>query len=387
MKFQDVCGQRSIINKLIQNVQKGRIAHALMFTGDEGTGTLAIALAYAQFLNCTNRIYYQNPLQEIIGDSCGTCPSCSKIQKLIHPDLHFALPLNETKSGKKLTTIDVMPQWRQFIQTYSPYASLQAWYDFLEMKKQGIISAEECNNIINTLQYKTFEAEYKIMIIWMIEKLYPTAAPKLLKILEEPPDKTVFLLISANPEQVIDTIRSRAQIIQLLQIKTNEAAEYISTHYNLNKEQAVRIADQYHNNLSEIIEFLKNKDTRETWMPLFIDWMRVCYRQNTQLIADFTEKLKQITPEQLKLFLDFCTSQIRNAWIFHLNPSLRKGYHHDYQEFYEKFSKFIHQNNVELLCSHFHKAIQDIERNANTTILLIDLSFQIAFTLRIPQKD
>lgn len=382
MKFENVCGQRLIINRLIENTAKNRIAHAQMFVGNSGLGSLAIPIAYAQYLNCTNRITYNTPYLGLIGDSCGTCPSCIKSQKLIHPDIHFAVPLNETKTHKKIITSDILPQWRNFILSYSPYASLQDWYDFLEIKKQGIISAEECNNIITTLNYKAYEGTYKIMIIWMIEKLYPTAAPKLLKIIEEPPDHTIFLLISANPLQVIETIRSRVQIIQLHQLKINETVEFLIKNFKTDKEYAVTLADQCQNNISEIIDILQGKDIKKTFMAMFIDWMRVCYRQNTSLIVDLVEKIKNLSVEQIKQFIEFSLIQIRNAWITKYHQQLRLGYYKEHTDFYEKFSNFINNENIIQLYDLLNKALADIERNANITILLTDLSFQISQVLR-----
>ena len=207
MQFRNIIGQNAIIERLSQSVDFDRLSHAQLIVGPEGSGTLAIALAYAQYINCTDKRD---------GDSCGVCSSCRKIEKLIHPDLHFVFPVAATASITKNPVSDnFIEKWREFV-LKNPYQTLNEWLTFIEVEnKQGGIQKSESSEIIRKLNLKTYEADYKIMLIWMAEKMNETCANKLLKILEEPPAKTVFLLIAENTEYMLQTILSRTQTVRL----------------------------------------------------------------------------------------------------------------------------------------------------------------------------
>jgi DNA polymerase III subunit delta' len=203
MFFKDVIGQQKIKERLIHSVKEQRISHALMFTGPEGTGKLALALAFAQYVSCRNRDE---------NDSCGECPACRKYQKLAHPDLHFVFPVFPTKTIKKPVSDDFLPKWREMIHK-TPYFTLSQWLGFIENENaQGFIYERESDSIMRKLNLKSFESEYKVMIIWLPEKMHAACSNKLLKLIEEPPSKTLFLLITEDEESVISTIRSRTQL-------------------------------------------------------------------------------------------------------------------------------------------------------------------------------
>ena len=380
MRFSDIAGQKAAIHRIVQNVQKGRISHAQMIVGREGVGSLAVALAYAQFVNCTNKQFYENG--ELPGDSCGTCPSCLKSEKMIHPDIHFVVPVNETKAIKKRITREFLVQWRNFILNGTPYADLNQWYEFIEMEKQGLINVDECNEILNTLNYKTYESEYKIMIVWMIEKLYYSAAPKLLKILEEPPAKTLFLLVSDHPQQVLDTIMSRVQLLKLSPLKASEIAEYLEKKYQTETQKAFRLSDTYDRNLSAIIEALHNEDDSEVFMNKFIEWMRVCYKQTSRDILDQANDFKNLGREKQKQFLHFALSQIRNAWVHHYSSKLKHRHDPEKDAFYQNFGKYLNNNNIQLICAELEQAAYAVERNANQKILFTDMTLKMGMFLR-----
>jgi len=207
LKFADVIGQQQVKSQLLKTVKNNRVSHAQLFLGQAGIGKLGLAIAYAQYINCTNK-------QE--DDSCGVCPSCVKYEKLIHPDLHFIFPTATTERVEKPKSKDFVSEWRELILDRNGYISIADWYGKIGIeRKRAIINARDCNDIIQTLSYKSFEAEYKVMIIWMVEKLFHSAAPKLLKILEEPPDKTLFILVAENQESMLKTILSRTQLIKV----------------------------------------------------------------------------------------------------------------------------------------------------------------------------
>lgn len=381
MKFADIAGQKEIINRIVSNVRDGRISHAQLFTGTEGSGSLALALAYAQFVNCTNKQYFSDDV-ELHGDSCGECASCLKSNKLIHPDLHFVFPINETKSVKKGISRDFMPNWRQFLSEKSPYVTLNQWFEFIDMEKQGIISAEECNEILNTLSYKTYEGEYKIMIIWMIEKLYYSAAPKILKILEEPPDKTLFLMVSNNPGQVLDTILSRVQILKLPRLKALEITEYLEKNHSTETQFNIRLADKYDNNLATILEAMNQEDKTSDYMSRFIDWMRACYKQDTRLILEQSVFFRELGREKQKQYLQFALSQIRNAWVNHISRNLLHFHDPEQKDFYQNFGKYLNHSNISGISSELEKASYGIERNGNQRFIFIDTSLKIGNFLK-----
>jgi DNA polymerase-3 subunit delta' len=382
MRFSEIAGHREVINRVVQNIQKGRISHAQMIAGVEGSGGLAMALAIAQFVNCTDRIIFEEE-SPLLADSCGKCPSCLKSMKLIHPDIHFVVPVNETKQSKKRITRDYLPQWREFLKEFSPYAALKQWYEFIEMEKQGIISAEECNEILNTLNYKSYESEYKIMIIWMIEKLFYSAAPKILKILEEPPDKTLFLLVSDQPQQVPETILSRVQLVKLRKLSVSEIIDYLSMKYGTESDVAVRLSDRHDRNLSSVIDSLRNADDTEENMKLFMDWMRVCFRQNTQEVLNMANDFRNLGREKQKTYLLFVLSQIRNAWVRNYSGRLMHLYDSENNDFYGNFGKYLHSGNIGLITKELEDALFAVERNANQRILYTDVSMRIGYYLRL----
>ncbi|MBR6559671.1 MAG: DNA polymerase III subunit delta', partial [Alistipes sp.] len=208
MRFADIIGQEALKQKLAENIDRGRISHAQLFTGEAGVGTLPLAIAYAQYLNCPNRKD---------GDSCGVCPSCRQISELAHPDVHFIFPVNKQgkKSGEVILSSDFMPLWREIMGDTGGYFTREEWFERLDLGKtlQGIISAKEADEIIRKLSFKSFESEYKVVIIWQAETMNEEAANKILKILEEPWEKTLFLLIAERPDRLLKTITSRTQEI------------------------------------------------------------------------------------------------------------------------------------------------------------------------------
>ncbi len=382
MKFADIAGQKSEINRIVRNVRKGRISHAQMIAGSEGSGSLPLALAFAQFVNCTEKLYFDST-NGIIGDSCGKCPSCLKSKKMIHPDIHFVVPVNESKQSKKRITKDYLQQWREFILTRTPYSNLNQWYKFIEMEKQGIISADECNEILNTLNYKSFESEYKIMIIWMIEKLYYSAAPKILKILEEPPEKTLFILVSDHPQQVLDTIISRVQLIKLPKLSVSDISEYLNIHYGVDQSAAVKYSDKFDRNLNIIIEVINNDDESEEFMKRFIEWMRICFKQNTTEVLAVANDFKNLGREKQKQYLNFVITQVRNAWIQVYSDRLKHIHDSSETSFYRNFGKYLNQNNIYLIRKELEDALFAVERNANQRILFTDVSMKIGNYLRM----
>jgi len=384
MKFKEIVGQKNLINSLVKNVLNNRVSHAQMLIGYEGAGNVALALAYSQFVNCTNKQIF-NDDASLLADSCGECPSCVKSSKLIHPDIHFVFPITVTKKHpKKVLSKEFYPEWREFIKQNRGYIDLNDWYAYIEVEnKQGIISAEECNDIINTLNYKTYESEYKVVIIWMIEKLYYSAAPKILKLLEEPPDKTLFLLIAEDNQQVLDTILSRVQFIKLTKPSRTEIQEYLIMHFNTTQELASQLCFKHNNNITQIIDVVKHGYDDNKFMVFFVEWMRNCFKGQIDLIIKSADEFKSYGREKQKQFFEFCSFQIRNSFFIAFSQNVLKYQDTEQASFYKNFGKYIHIENAQLIYSELNEAALMIERNANPKMLFTDISLKIGQYLRM----
>ncbi len=381
MKFKEVIGQDDVKERLRRSVSENRVSHAQLFLGDEGCGKLPLAIAYAQYINCKNRTYE---------DSCGECASCKKYEKLIHPDLHFIYPINKTKEvdSKKITSADFLTFWRELMLEKDGYISLLEWYEKIGIEKQqALINAEDADTINQKLAYKSYEAEYKVMIIWMPEKMNITSANKLLKNLEEPPEKTLFILVSEDKEQIIPTILSRAQLVKIPHLKDEEIQQALIEKYKMPAVEANTLAKCANGNLSHVLLSVnKNKlssallEAEKERFTLFREWMRKCYTVMprlkdyvllqdiiTQLIGDGSrEKQKDMLIYGLEMFRLCLQWNIGNSHVVKMPDEER--------EFIEKFSPFIHPNNIHLLEQEFNKALVHIERNANPNIIFTDLS-------------
>jgi DNA polymerase III subunit delta' len=390
MKFSDIIGQELLKQRLKRTVLENRVSHAQLFLGPEGSGKLALALAYAQYINCRNRTPE---------DSCGECPSCRKYGKLIHPDLHFIYPINKTKEvdDNKIFSKDFIAYWREFLQQNNYYVSLPDWYEKIGIeKKQGMINADEADGINRTLAYKAYEAEYKVMIIWMVEKMNITSANKLLKNLEEPSAKTLFLLISENQEQIIATILSRAQLVKFPRLNDTDIQQALEFQHNIGTADALKIARLADGNYTAAL-MLAGKtgsgsislETEQERFIIFREWMRRCFTIATNL-KDY-DKLQETIPsllgdgsrEKQKEMLTY------GLHMFRICLQYNVGNHHlvkldgEELDFVKKFSLYIHPQNIERFDEEFNRAIFHIERNANAQIVLTDLSHLIARILKI----
>lgn len=254
MRFSQVPGQKVVIGKLLNSVNQQRVSHAQLFTGPSGCGSLALALAFAQYISCEER----TP-----ADSCGKCRSCIKYEKLIHPDLHFVFPVIRDKKNDDPVSDNYIVQWRDFVRQ-SPFFTLNRWLDSIEVgNAQGLIFASEASEIIKKLSLKSFESDFKIMIIWLPEKMHPTTANKLLKMIEEPPEKTLFLLVSEEPGKIIPTIHSRCQLVKIPGFSKTDIISYLSNcfpDFSTSLDDIARVAN---GNLTRAIELCRNEDASE----------------------------------------------------------------------------------------------------------------------------
>ena len=375
MFFKNVIGQEEIKKKLIQTVVDDRISHAQLFSGPEGSGNLALALAYAQFISCNDR-------QE--NDSCGICPSCNKYLKYIHPDLHFVYPVNKTEEVTKSDPVsdDFIFKWREML-LENPYSTLFQWYDKIGIEnKQGIINTKESSEIIRKLNLKTFESDYKVMIIWMPEKMHPTSANKLLKIIEEPFENTVFLLITENPEQIIPTILSRTQILKIPGIEESALFEALKSKFQLSDEElqdTVRLSEGSYN---KAIEFIQRSEETEMNFDRFATIMRLAYIRNFTGIFEWVEQISALVREKQKNFLIYALRLVRENYQLNMGNMNLVRLSAKEKEFAGKFSAFINHKNASQIAEEFNKACLHIEANAYARIVFFDMALKLVKLIR-----
>jgi DNA polymerase III subunit delta' len=375
MLFSEITGQDEVKTRLIQVARQQKVGHALLFAGHEGTGKLALAIAFARYLNCENRGD---------ADSCMECNSCRKYSQLIHPDLHFVFPVASTKdSGKDPVSDDFLPRWRECVLS-NPYMSLFQWYENIGIEnKQGSISKNESLQIIKKLSFKNFEAVYKVMIIWMAEKMNIFASSKLLKILEEPPRNTLFIIISENAGQIISTIISRCQLIKINKIDKRSMEQAIRQKTGITDrdrlDDLVNISD---GNYLQLLEALEGAEDKRHNFEMFIKLMRLCFAIDIPGISGWIDGMAGRGREKQKQFLQYALHLTRGNFMLNIkagNIDLLSG---EEKDFSTKFSAFIHQGNVHSICDELNKAYAHIEFNGYSRLIFFDLALKIAKLLK-----
>ena len=372
MFFKDIIGQKEIKQQLIQSVKDGYIPHARLISGPEGVGKFALALAYARYLNCRNR------KEE---DSCGHCPSCIKYNKLEHPDLHFVFPIIKIKEKKKEICDDYLTEWRSFVLT-NPYINFTSWLNYIEAaNKQPIIYSNESEEIIRKLNLKAYESEYKIMIIWLPEKMHESCSNKLLKMIEEPPFHTVFLLVSDNPELIITTIQSRTQLLPVPPILPEDMDEALSSIVTNDSERS-NLVHLANGNYLKAIEIISTGLETKQHLEMFKMIMRNSWQGNVKNMKTEAEKFAGLGRERQKHFLAYSQNLLRENFLFRLNLPEINYLNSEERDFAYKFSPYITENNVEELMEELASAEKHIESNVNPRMVFFDLSMKIAVLIK-----
>lgn len=375
MLFSEILGQEHIKSHLTKSVDNGRIAHAQLFVGPEGCGTLPMAIAYAQYLLCANTDGENNS---------GNAACNLKFNNMSHPDLHFAFPVTTTEKAKSHpVSSHYMEEWRQLLKE-QPYGNLFDWYKLLGVdNKQGQIGVDEAQDIVKALALKSYEGGYKVMLIWMAEKMNMACANKLLKLIEEPPNKTIFILIAEDEEQIISTIRSRCQILHFPPLAEDVIIEALVKNYSLELSVATKIAHQANGNYNKACDLVyqDSEDIQfETW---FIFWIRSAFKAkgNKAAIHDlisWSEEIAKTGRETQKQFLNFCLDFFRQALLLNYKANGLVFLETKTEKFkLENFAPFVHGNNIIDISNELQDAIYHIERNGNSKIILTDLSIKL----------
>ncbi len=381
--FKNIIGQERIKERFIRSVREGRISHAQLLHGPEGIGKLALALAYAQYVSCTNRGET---------DACGTCASCLKYQRLEHPDLHFVFPVIKPAGKSTVVSDDFIREFRK-INIEKRYFGLNDWYNVIsDGGKQGMIYSNESSEIIRKLNLKTYESQYKVMIIWMPELMHEACANKVLKILEEPPPFTLFLLVSNNPSSIITTILSRTQQIKVDRLAEDEIRLALKENYShLDDEVINDIAHISNGSYLRAINLIDESNEGNTEFEHFKELMRKAWmvgnKRNYEALQHLKKWVDQIAAspkgrEGQKQFLMYSQKLIRENYIYNLRVDSLNYMSTPEIDFSDKFSPFINERNVEDLMSEFALAERHIEQNVNAKMVFFDLLLKVIMLLK-----
>ena len=369
MLFKEIIGQQEVKKRLLNLVGEDRTPHALMLFGPPGTGKRSLAVAMAQYLACADR----QP-----EDACGVCPSCIKFSKLVHPDLHFVVPVLKTQKVVKDPVTDLFIEaWREAFLA-NPYLSESQWYEAIGAEnKQGVINKEESLQIIKKLGFKPYESEYRMIIIWLPEKMNQPAANKLLKQLEEPPEKTLILMVSENTDRILPTILSRTQLLHVPPLEENLLREGLMKLQGSDPqllEDAVRKAN---GNYNVALATLRKDEQEIYFFELFTGMMRLCYSRKIIEINDWVEGVAGLGRERQKQLLDYSLRLLRENFMLHMEQGDLSYMSAREAEFSSRFSPFIHHGNIHALVESFSEAGNHIEANGNPRIVFMDLSIRV----------
>lgn len=353
---------------MTRSVNEERISHAQLFSGPEGTGKVAMAIAYAQYISCHNRTET---------DSCGVCPSCHKYQKLAHPDLHFVFPVFNSPKIKAPVSDDYLPAWRELIKK-SPYFNLSDWLSHIDAgNAQGLIYERESDLIVRKLNLKSFESEFKVMIIWLPEKMHVACSNKLLKLIEEPPSKTLFILITENEESVIGTIRSRAQLVKFPFVSKEAIRNALLTIEGINPEIISDAVHLSNGNYIKALEYLNPGEDEQFYFLKFQEMMRQAYKREVLEQIEWAEEMAKIGRDKQKAFFNFALRMIREYFVMNMKQSSLVYLKHDEKEWGARFAPFINENNIVPFFNEFELGIKHISMNGNPRIIFLDTALRM----------
>jgi len=379
MEFSNILGQEHLKNHLVKSTDNSRISHAQLFVGKEGSGVLPMAIAYAQYILCSE------------SNDVAACKL--KCSKLVHPDLHFAFPVSTNYAIKKHPVSNMfLEDWRIFIQQ-NPYGNLFEWLQTIGIEnKQGQIGVDEAEEIVKALKLKSYEGGYKVMIIWMAEKMNLAAANKLLKLLEEPPEKTVFILTSQNEDLLISTIKSRCQVLHFPLLSEADIIKGLIDREGTDPPIAAQISQQADGNYNKALHLLHNDNSDEQFEKWFISWVRAAFKAKgnvavIQLLVDWSETIAKTGRETQKRFLNYCLQFFRQAMLMNYGADSLVFLNVKSPSFkLENFAPFVHSENIIAINKELNDAIYHIERNGNAKIILLDLSIKLTRLLHLKEK-
>lgn len=390
MTFSEIIGQKDVKKQLFELVQHNRLSHALLFLGKEGSGALPLALAFAQYVTCEKvqgkhtAIKAEPSLfgepepvtsnKQPVTDSCGICPACQKAQQLIHPDIHFSYPTVTKKPGEKPIATDFIIEWREFIKL-NPYGNLYDWIELIKEKEnsQGKITSRECDEIIKKLSLKSFESEYKVLILWMPEEL-EKEGNKLLKIIEEPPANTLFILVAENEELILPTIVSRCQLIKIPALENKEIEESLISRNKTEASIARQVASVSEGNYREALQLVQHAE--EDWQSLLREWLNAMLKNGPVAQAKWVEEISRLGREKQKQFLRYFNHLLEQAILLKATGNTPGAFGTE-RDFAERLNKIAGIEQQQAIIEEIDKASYYIERNANGKMLFHALTIKL----------
>lgn len=373
MQFKDVIGQDKVKQQLVSQVKAERISHAQMLLGPEGSGKLPLTVAFAQYLLC------DNPTDN---DSCGQCPNCQKAQSMTHPDIHYVYPVVVSRTDKIVASDDLRKEWNHLMINHG-YFDLNTWLETNDsLGKNPIIGVDESRAILKKLSLKSYSDKYKIMIIWLPEKMNTQTANKLLKILEEPPKNTLFFLVCDNSESILPTIVSRCQIVQVPALKNDEIASYIKNKYTVDDEVSQTVSNLSQGNVFVAINAVQGNQAQHAYFEMFVKLMRSAYAANPMDLMAVSDEIAALDREKQKNFILYGLHIFRESIIMNYLKGKLLNVRDEENEFLQKFARFINNQNITELTDEFNNAYYHIERNANAKILFSDLVIKLTKLVR-----
>ena len=373
MKFQDILGHSNQKDILRQCVDNDHIPHALLISGPCGVGKLALARAFAQYIHCTNK---NN------GDSCGKCPSCLQHQSANNPDMYYVFPVAKKTKPKKGVSDDYIDEWREYM-AEEPFAPYEKWLDKIDAaNSQPQIFVDESANILQKINLSNFSAKYKIIIVWLPEKLKEEAANKLLKIIEEPFADTKFIFVSNEPQAILPTIYSRTQRVNIKKLSNGEIASFLSQKYGLANEDAYEIALTSDGNLNNAINAISLTTETQEFRRVFQEMMRKAYIRDIRSLKDISDGIASMGREKNRRFLNYCAVMVRENFIYNLKIAQLNTLGAEDRQFSNKFSPFINERNVERIISEIDRAESDVSRNANAKIVMFDFAIKLIILIK-----
>jgi len=372
MMFSSIPGLAEVKSKLTGSVQANHIAHALLFAGKAGALNLPLALAFAQYLHCQ---------QKSGDDACGVCPACSKSLKHVHPDTHFVFPLGNVKGDKdeERFRADLLKTWRSFL-LEQPFGNLGNWIAFYGGEdKQALIAREESREIVRSLALKPFESTNKVMIIWLPELMHPSAANGILKILEEPPAHTFFLLVTQSAEQLLPTILSRTQMVQVPLLADDEVDAFLQTREDLDEAKRREIVQLAEGDLNFAIQLTGSEEDHH--QSRFIDWMRTCFKKDYSRLLTLADEFHELDKLAQRHLLHYGLSMIRETLLALSGADAMRRVKGEEEKFVLNFSKYLSVPKIETAHRVINEAAYHLDRNGSAKMIFMDLSLQLARTL------
>lgn len=370
----NVIGQEAVKQQLVSEVLEGRMPHALMITGAAGSGKLPLALALAKLMTCDNRAEY--------GEACGRCASCVKWHKLVHPDVHFVFPIVKNSKLKKEVCNDYLMEWRAML-TESAYVDLPEWLRRMDSENaQAMIFVKESDEISRKLTLKASEGGVKVTIVWLPERMHEAAANKLLKLLEEPPEKTYFILVTENAEKVLPTIVSRTRRVNLPPISEDVMMLVLQKEFALMPEDAKRTAHLAGGNMLKAIEAISLNDEKKLFLELFINLMRLSWQRKIREMKQWSEQVAAMGRERQKNFLEYVQQMVRENFIYNFRKADMTYMTTAEEEFAKRFSPYINERNVMLMMDELTMAQRHIEQNVNAKMVFFDFALKMIVLLK-----